>query len=141
MNYDKAMNMDKVEFGETSGAVDKMNVDGGRATAALKLENGKTSARFISNSGDGYYYVTLIDKTESTVNYKSIFVPFSELKNRIEEARKNGKIEEIRKIASISSEELSVYRNRLIKKGVVRSEQHGHLSFTLPRFKEYILNK
>ena len=86
---------DKVEFGETSGAVDKMNVDGGRATAALKLENGKTSARFISNSGDGYYYVTLIDKTESTVNYKSIFVPFSELKNRIEEARKNGKIEEM----------------------------------------------
>ena len=88
----------KVEYGETSGSVDKMNVDGGRATAALKLEKGQTSARFISNSGDGYYYVTLNEKTESTVNYNSLFIPFTELKSRIESIRGEGKIEEMIKV-------------------------------------------
>ena len=90
---------DKVEFEETGGLVDKMNVDGGRANAALHLEKGKTSERFISNSGDGYYYVTLVDRTESTVDYKSLFIPFSELKTRIEKIRKDGKIEELIEVA------------------------------------------
>ena len=37
--------------------------------------------------------------------------------------------------------ELSVYRDRLIKYGVLESRQRGKLSFALPRFKEYIDNK
>jgi len=89
----KAMG-DKVEYEETGGLVDKMNIDGGRATVALRLEKGKTSDRFVSNSGDGYYFVTLVDKTESTVNYTSLHIPFSELKTRIEKIRSEGKIDE-----------------------------------------------
>jgi hypothetical protein len=85
---------DKVTFEETDGLVDKMNIDGGRSTIALTLEKGKTSERFISTSGDGYYFVTLIDKTESTVNYKSLFIPFSELDTRLKKIRKEGKINE-----------------------------------------------
>lgn len=84
----------KVEFEETGGPIDKMNIDGGRATAALRLEKGTTSSRFVSNSGDGYYFVYLVDKTESTVDYKSLHIPFTELKSRIEKIRKDGKIEE-----------------------------------------------
>lgn len=89
----KAMG-DKVEFEETGGLVDRMNIDGGRATAALRLEKGETSKRFVSTSGDGYYFVTLVDKTESTVDYKSLHIPFNELKVRIEKIRKEGKIDE-----------------------------------------------
>lgn len=37
--------------------------------------------------------------------------------------------------------EISVYRDRLIKYGVLESRQRGKLSFALPRFKEYINNK
>lgn len=37
--------------------------------------------------------------------------------------------------------EISVYRDRLIKYGVLESKQRGKLSFALPRFKEYIDNK
>lgn len=85
---------DKVTFEETGGLVDKMNIDGGRSTVALTLEKGKTSSRFISTSGDGYYFVTLVDKTESTVNYKSLFIPFSELDTRLKKIRKEGKINE-----------------------------------------------
>lgn len=83
---------DKVTFEETGGLIDKMNIDGGRSTIALTLEKGKTSPRFVSTSGDGFYYVSLVDKTESTVDYKSLFIPFNELKNRLEKIRKEGKI-------------------------------------------------
>ncbi len=94
---------DKVEYEETGGLIDKMNIDGGRATAALRLEKGQTSDRFTSNSGNGYYFVTLVDKTESTVNYISLHIPFTELKARIEKIRKDGKIEE--KIELAANEE------------------------------------
>ena len=85
---------DRVEYEETGGLVDKMNIDGGRATMALSLEKGKTSDRFVSTSGDGFYYVTLLDKTESTVNYTSLHIGFSELKSRLEKIRSEGKINE-----------------------------------------------
>ena len=85
---------DKATYEETGGLVDKMNIDGGRSTTALGLEKGKTSNRFISTSGDGYYFVTLIDKTESTVSYQSLFIPFSELSTRLKKIRKEGKVNE-----------------------------------------------
>lgn len=85
---------DKVIYEETGGFVDRMNIDGGRSTMALTLEKGKTSRRFVSNSGNGYYFIALIDKTESSVNYVSLHIPFSELKTRIEKIRKEGKVTE-----------------------------------------------
>ena len=54
---------DAVIYEETGGMVDSRNVDGGRASEAIKLEPGKTSARFISMNGDGYYFVKLKKKT------------------------------------------------------------------------------
>ena len=85
---------DKATYEETGGLIDKMNIDGGRATVAMTLENGKTSERFTSTSGDGIYFVTLIEKTESTVNYVSLHVPFTELKNRLERVRSENKVVE-----------------------------------------------
>lgn len=85
---------DKVTYEETGGLIDKMNIDGGRSTMALTLEKGKTSERFVSTPGDGFYFVTLIDKTESSVNYNSLFIPFNELKTRLEKMRKEGKVSE-----------------------------------------------
>lgn len=85
---------DKVIYEETGGFIDRMNIDGGRSTMALTLEKGKTSRRFVSNSGNGYYFITLINKTESSVNYVSLHIPFSELKTRIEKIRKEGKVTE-----------------------------------------------
>ena len=85
---------DKVSLEKTGGPVDRMNIDGGRATVAFSLEKGQTSPRFISNSGDGYYFVTLVDKTESTVDYVSIQIPFNELKTRLEKIRGEDKVKE-----------------------------------------------
>ena len=85
---------DKVSLEKTDGPVDRMNIDGGRATVAFSLEKGQTSPRFISNSGDGYYFVTLVDKTESTVDYVSLQIPFNELKSRLETIRSENKVKE-----------------------------------------------
>ena len=49
------------------------------------------------------------------------------------------KVEAIRKTIKKASNSFSVYRNRLIKKGLIISPEYGHLEFTLPRFKEFVL--
>lgn len=41
---------------------------------------------------------------------------------------------------NIRANELSVYRDKLIKYGILQSKQRGKLSFSLPRFKEYVSN-
>lgn len=65
-------------YEETGRLVDNMNVDGGRSTMAMTLEAGQVSERFLSSNGDGYYFVKLIDKTSSEVNYASLKINFSE---------------------------------------------------------------
>ena len=52
----------------------------------------------------------------------------------------NGRIEEIRKLSGMGSNELSVYRSRLLRKGIISSTRYGYLELVLPRFREYLLN-
>ena len=85
---------EKVLYEETGGLVDQMNVDGGRAAVAMSLEPGQVSSRFVSTSGDGYYFVKLIEKTDSTVNYSSIKVPFTAFSEKLSTLRDDHKIEE-----------------------------------------------
>lgn len=49
-----------------------------------------------------------------------------------------GKVEEIRKIGNLSSNEFTVYRKRLLKKGLVQSTEYGFLELTLPRFDVFV---
>ncbi len=51
------------------------------------------------------------------------------------------RIEELRQKSSFDSKSLSVYRDRLIKKGVVYAPQYGYLQLSLPRFAAYLLTK
>jgi primosomal protein N' len=48
------------------------------------------------------------------------------------------KVDAIRAKAGKSSANFSVYRNRLIKKGIVVSTEYGYLEFALPRFREFV---
>jgi len=81
-------------YEETGGLVSNQNIDGGRASEASKLSPGEQSGRFISINGDGYYFVKLISKTDTEVNFVSIKVPFTEFDSRIESLRNDGAIEE-----------------------------------------------
>lgn len=83
---------DQIIYEETGGLVDSKNIDGGRATEAFKLEPGQSSGKFISINGDGYYFVKLINKTESQVNFVSIRIPFTEFSKRFENLKSEEKI-------------------------------------------------
>ena len=49
------------------------------------------------------------------------------------------KVAVIRESADMDSNSFNVYRKRLLKKGIVRTSTYGHLAFSLPRFKEFVL--
>ena len=85
---------DKIVYQETGGLVDSKNIDGGRATEAMKLEPGQSSGKFISMNGDGYYFVKLVDKTATQVNFVSIKVPFTEFNKQFTALQEEEKITE-----------------------------------------------
>ena len=85
-------------FEETSGLVSTMNVDGGRAAKAYAQEVGKVSERFLSNNGDGYYFVKTIDKGDEMVNYQSLKIVFTELDARLKRLREEGGVTEYIKV-------------------------------------------
>ena len=81
------------EYQETGRLVDNMNVDGGRSNVAMTLESGQVSERFLSSNGDGYYYVKLIDKTTSEVNYASLKINFTQFDMMMAELYAHDKVE------------------------------------------------
>ncbi len=82
-------------YEETGGLVGSTNIDGGRATEAMKLESGQSSKRFVSMNGDGYYFVKLIKKTETEAQFVSIKIPFTELDVQFAKLQEEGKINEL----------------------------------------------
>lgn len=89
---------DKVVLEGTGGLIDNKNVDGGRSGKAATLEKGGISEQFVSTNGDGYYFVKVIDKTESQVSYESLFVKFREFEERLKELRESGEVKEYIKL-------------------------------------------
>lgn len=53
---------------------------------------------------------------------------------------KSGKTQEIREITGMEKNKLSPYRERLIKRGLVDGSEWGRLKFSLPFFREYVLD-
>ena len=48
------------------------------------------------------------------------------------------KVQMIRELAGMESNEFAVYRDRLLKKGIVKTEEYGTLKFALPRFADFV---
>lgn len=95
---------DKIIYEETGGLVDSKNIDGGRASEAIRLEPGQSSGRFVSMNGDGYYFVKLVNKNNSEVNFVSIKIPFTEFNQRFETLREENKINEFIEIKTPAEE-------------------------------------
>ena len=85
----------QVEYEATGQLVDNMNVDGGRSNKAMTLEPGQVSERFLSSNGDGYYFVKLVEKNETEVNYESIKVKFTTFAERVAALYEEGKVKEL----------------------------------------------
>lgn len=74
------------------------------------------------------------DKIWSELSEKSKEI----LKNMSEISENRIKVEDIRKTGNYSSNEFTVYREMLIKRGIIKSDGYGYLTFNLPRMKEYV---
>ena len=48
------------------------------------------------------------------------------------------KVEKIQEAADMTSSSFSVYRDRLIKRGLIRQTKYAHVDFSLPRFREFV---
>lgn len=74
--------------------------------------------------------------------YEKLWAEMSDLDRKIAKAiaEDNRKVEKIRLETKMNSNTFTVYRKRLLKKGVIYSPQYGYLDFILPRFKEFVLD-
>lgn len=88
---------DKIEYNKP-GKVRKTNIDGGRSKVASQLNVGEVSKPFISNAGDGYYIVKLIEKNDNEISYESIKIKFTEFNSRLEKLEKEGKVKKYIKV-------------------------------------------
>ena len=88
---------DKIEYNKP-GKVRKTNIDGGRSKVASQLNVGEVSKPFISNAGDGYYIVKLIEKSDNEISYESIKIKFTEFNSQLEKLEKEGKFKKYIKV-------------------------------------------
>ncbi len=90
-----ALGGEQVTYG-APGFVPKTNEDGGLAAAATNLQKGQVSSvlKVTTTSGDGYYYVRLLDSNATQVSYEYIQVPLTEFNREISNLQKDKKIVE-----------------------------------------------
>jgi hypothetical protein len=81
------------------------NRDGGLAAAAAELENGQISTAIKTTAGDGYYYVKLVEKNETQLQYAYLFVPLTAFDAQLEQVEKDDKLSKFITIPDLSSEQ------------------------------------
>ena len=87
--------------------VPKNNQDGGLAVAAAKLEKGQVSKAIQTPSGDGYYYVTLLDENDTQVQYAYIHVPLTAFNKQLEAAKKDDKLNYLISVEEVAKTDTS----------------------------------
>ncbi|MES2631131.1 MAG: SurA N-terminal domain-containing protein [Patescibacteria group bacterium] len=80
------------------------NQDGGLAEAADKLEVGQVSRAIKTTSGDGYYFVKLVEKNDTQVRYEYIQVPLTEFDKMLEKAKSDKKINQFISIPTVEEQ-------------------------------------
>ncbi len=95
----------KVTVG-VSGLVPLTNSDGGLSTAAAALKKGETSSAIKTTTGDGYYFVQLLEKNDSQINYQYIRIPLTAFEERLAALKKDGKIHEYISIPAVDNQQL-----------------------------------
>lgn len=96
----KGMKGAKLVVGQ-SGMVDKTSRYGGlRVSEAAKLEKGATSGALKSTTDDGYYFVTVIDKSDTQVNFAFLHIPLTKFNSDFAKLKSAGKINEYISVVS-----------------------------------------
>lgn len=89
----------------SSGWVNKDNKDGGLAAAAAKLKQGEVTGPIKPLSGDGYYFVKLLETNkEGEINYQFIKVPLKQFKKQLTALIQQGKVEYFITVPKVQSQ-------------------------------------
>ena len=111
----------------------------------LKVRREKLSA--LQEAGNDPFTITKYEQTHHSIEVKEIYNEHRIWSELAEKERKivktmalaeSNDVKSIREALNISSNEMSVYRERLIQKGVLTSTGYGRLSFSLPRFDVFV---
>jgi hypothetical protein len=94
---------DKATIG-VSGLVPYANRDGGLSAAALKLNKDQVSDVIKTTTGDGYYFVKQLEKTDTQISYIYIKIPLTALNKQLADLKKNGKVREYIAIPEIEEQ-------------------------------------
>lgn len=81
--------------------VPRNNQDGGLAAAAAELSKGQVSKAIKTSSGDGYFFVKLVDSNDNQLQYEYIRVPLNEFNKKLAQIDKDGKVKEFIKIEEV----------------------------------------
>jgi rRNA maturation endonuclease Nob1 len=87
-----------------SGLVPLTNRDGGLSNAAMKLEKGQTSGLIKTATVDGYYFIKLLEKTDTSLNYAYIRIPLTMFNDQFAALKKDGKIAEYISVPAADSQ-------------------------------------
>ena len=85
--------------------VPKNNQDGGLAEAAAKLKPGQVSSAIKTTSGDGYYYVALLESNATQLRYEYIHVPLKQFMTKLTEASKDNSLKKFIAIEDLSKQQ------------------------------------
>ena len=75
------------------GWVTKTNQDGGLAATAAKLEKGTISTVIKSTTGEGYYYIKLLDINDTQVNYEYVHIPLTVFAKDLSTVKSQNKVQ------------------------------------------------
>lgn len=87
-----------------SGLVPLTNNDGGLSEAAAALQKGQFSGVIKTTTGDGYYFVHLIDKTDKQINYQYLRIPLTAFSERLAALKREGKIHEYISVPAVENQ-------------------------------------
>lgn len=76
-----------------SGRVPKNNQDGGLSAAAAKLKQGEVSGLVAATTGEGYYYIRLLEITDTQVRYEYIHIPITAFSAHLESLKSQNKLQ------------------------------------------------
>jgi hypothetical protein len=88
-----------------SGLVPRTNRDGGLSTAASSLQVGQISPVIKTTTGDGYYFVKLLDKNDTQISYAYLRIPLTAFAQRLEALKKTNKVHEYISIPSVEDQQ------------------------------------
>jgi len=96
---------EKVVSGDSS-MINLVSTFGGLRVSDLKdLKKDQISGPITTTSDSGYYFVKIIDKTDTKIRFTYLFIPLSELDNRIAQLKSAGKIREFIDVPQAKTQE------------------------------------